>query len=146
MTELVEYIGRKGVGLTYGQVRAANRARCRRWHPGFPSDETWTGADWSNATAGEAGELIEAAAMVAMATGKVSNTVKKIRRYETGTNTAVDKSLDQLLADLDAEMADVALYLDLMATKFGRDLPAAIMAKFNAVSERQGFPERLVLS
>lgn len=130
-------------GLTFADLSAANRARCQRWHPGFPDDETWTGADWSNALGGEAGELAEAALVVVAYAGKVQNTVKKIRRYEMGTNTDVDKPLEELLADLDAEMADVGCYLDLLATKYGRDLAGAIVAKFNAVSERQGFPDRL---
>jgi NTP pyrophosphatase (non-canonical NTP hydrolase) len=45
-----------------------------------------------------------------------------------------------MLAD---ELADVFLYLDLLASKCGIDLPAAIVRKFNVVSERQDFPERL---
>lgn len=129
--------------LTFADLRQANLERCGRWHPGFPSDETWTGADWANALGGEAGELAEAALEVVAYAGKVQNTVKKLRRYETGTNTATDKPLDVLLSELDAEMADVACYLDLLATKYGRDLAGAIVAKFNTVSERQGFPERL---
>lgn len=131
------------VGLTFADLAAANRARCQRWHPGYPDDETWSGADWSNALGGEAGELAEAALAIVAYVGKLQNTVKKIRRYETGTNTAPDKPIDQLWDEFDAEMADVACYLDLLATKYGRDLAGAIAAKFNTVSERQGFPERL---
>jgi NTP pyrophosphatase (non-canonical NTP hydrolase) len=41
------------------------------------------------------------------------------------------------------ELADVYTYLDLLATKADIDLPAAIVAKFNKVSRRQGFPDRL---
>lgn len=130
-------------GLTFAELRAANMARCGRWHPGFPADDTWTGADWSNAVGGEAGELAEAALAIVAFAGKVQNTVKKLRRYELSTNTAVDKPVDELWADFDREMADVACYLDLLATKYGRDLEGAIVAKFNAVSERQGFPERI---
>lgn len=137
---------RDQAGLTFAELSRANAERCARWHPGYPDDETWTGADWSNAVGGEAGELAEAALAVVAYAGKVQNTVKKIRRYETGTNTTVDKPLNDLLADLDAEMADVTCYLDLLATKYGRDLAGAIAAKFNAVSERQGFPERLPLA
>jgi hypothetical protein len=37
----------------------------------------------------------------------------------------------------------VFLYLDLLATKAGIDLPEAIVAKFNWTSAAQGFPERL---
>jgi len=41
--------------LTFAEVARVNRLRCERWNPGFP-DDGWTGADWSNALAGEAGE------------------------------------------------------------------------------------------
>lgn len=44
---------------------------------------------------------------------------------------------------LGEELADVFLYLDLLAGYYGVDLPAAIVKKFNKVSEKQGFPERL---
>lgn len=118
--------------LTFDDVRRANWKRCQKWHPGFPNDDSWSGADWSNAMCGEAGEL--------------ANVVKKLRRIETGHDPNPLKPeqdqawLKEALAD---ECADVFLYLDLLAIKYGVDLPAAIIRKFNAVSERQGFPDRL---
>lgn len=129
--------------LTFNDLTRANRARCGRWHPGFPDDETWTLADWSNAIGGEVGELAEALLAVTAAAGKVQNTTKKIRRYETGTNTAIDKPLEQLKAELEDEAADVMCYLDLFCVKANIDLPAAVIRKFNRVSERQDFPDRL---
>lgn len=115
--------------LTFEQVREANASRVRRWHPGFPDDADWTGADWSNAMCGEAGEL--------------ANVVKKLRRYECGLKGALDPTEVDLKAMLAHECADVFLYLDLLAQFYGIDLPAAVVEKFNIVSERQGFPERL---
>lgn len=41
------------------------------------------------------------------------------------------------------EIADVVLYGMLLANRYGIDLPAAIVEKFNIVSARQGFPECL---
>jgi hypothetical protein len=41
------------------------------------------------------------------------------------------------------EAADVAIYLDLFCEAHGIDLGAAIEAKFNEVSRRNGFPEQL---
>lgn len=41
------------------------------------------------------------------------------------------------------ELADVVLYADLLAQKAGIELAGAIRAKFNRVSEAQGFPERI---
>jgi NTP pyrophosphatase (non-canonical NTP hydrolase) len=117
------------VALTFAEVSAINGARCARWHPGFPDDDTWSLADWSNAMCGEAGEA--------------ANVVKKLRRVEDGLIGKLDRPEPELLAALAAELADVFCYLDLLATKAGIDLPAAIVRKFNEVSERQGFPERL---
>jgi NTP pyrophosphatase (non-canonical NTP hydrolase) len=117
------------VSLTFDDVSKANFSRCQRWHPGFPRDDDWTFADWSNAVCGEAGEL--------------ANVVKKVRRYQCGLIGELDPPISELMRMLAAEVADVFLYLDLLAAKAGIDLPAAIRAKFNEVSVRQGFPERL---
>lgn len=115
--------------LTFELIHDTNRARCERWHPGFPDDEVWSVADWSNALAGEVGEL--------------ANVVKKLRRHECGQQGALDPPVDDLRAQAADEAADVFLYLDLLCTRLGLDLPAAIASKFNRVSERQAFPERL---
>ena len=115
--------------LTFDQVTDANRQRAQRWHPGFPDDDSWTLADWSNAMCGEAGEA--------------ANVVKKLRRVEDGLVGRLDAPEMELRVMLGEELADVFLYLDLLATKAGLDLPAAIVRKFNMVSERQDFPERL---
>jgi NTP pyrophosphatase (non-canonical NTP hydrolase) len=116
--------------LTFDQVGAINVERCRRWHRDFPNGEdAWTGADWSNAMMGEAGEA--------------ANVVKKLRRKETGTPGAVDPECDDLVRMLGDELADTFLYLQLLAAFYGVDLPTAIVRKFNAISEREGLPERL---
>lgn len=117
-------------------LRSANQQRCARWHG--PDTEPWTLADWSNAMCGEAGEA--------------ANVVKKLRRIETGTDREIQNfpradggalrraAFVELLAD---ELADVVIYADLVAANAGIDLAEAIIDKFNAVSEREGFPERL---
>ena len=119
----------RGVLLTFDMVSQINRARASRWHPGFPDDDTWSIADWSNAMCGEAGEA--------------ANVVKKIRRHEDNLHGVGDPTEPELRKMLAHELADVFLYLDLVATKAGIDLPAAIVEKFNIVSDRQGFPEKL---
>jgi NTP pyrophosphatase (non-canonical NTP hydrolase) len=128
MGELVSNCGHFR-GLTFDMLTAVNRARATRWHPGFPEDNTWTGGDWSNAMQGEAGEA--------------GNIVKKLRRLECGFTGVLDGSWPELIERLGEELADTMIYLDLVATKYGVDLPVAIVRKFNAVSELQGFPERL---
>lgn len=116
--------------LTFADVSVTNRRRCERWHPGFPHDEKWVISDWSNAVGGEAGEL--------------QNVVKKLRRYETEQPSATDPPVEVLLAKAGEEAADVILYLDLLCTRLGIDLAAAIIAKFDAVSVREGFPDRMI--
>lgn len=117
------------MALTFAEVSSVNRARAARWHPGYPTDDTWTGADWSNAMCGEAGEA--------------ANMVKKLRRIETGHVGSLDAPERVLRLGLADECADVFLYLDLLATKYGIDLAAAIVRKFNLVSVREDYPERL---
>lgn len=117
------------MNLSFARLRLVNESRCKRWHPGFPTDDNWTGADWTNAMAGEAGEAC--------------NVMKKIRRHETGRPGKVDPPSADLVKRLGDELADTIIYADLVAAKYGIDLSAAVIAKFNAVSEREGFPEKL---
>jgi len=115
------------VSQTLSAISATNRDRCVRWHgAGMP----WTASDWSNALAGETGELC--------------NIVKKIRRIETGVLHSYNTpDMVTLIDKLKDEVADVFLYLDLVAYHFGLDLESCIIRKFNMVSEAQNFPERL---
>lgn len=114
-------------GLKFSDLRVVNVSRCVRWHP--PSSTPWNCADWSNALCGEAGEL--------------ANVVKKIRRHDTGAVNEGDPSRDELVGMAAAELADVVIYADLLAHHFGIDLGNAIQLKFNRVSKKYGFPERL---
>ena len=113
--------------LTFDQLRAVNVPRCEKWHP--PESLPWSLADWSNALCGEAGEH--------------ANVIKKIRRQETGAVNKGDPTMEELKAMAMEELADVVIYADLMAKQLGGDLGQAIKAKFNKVSEKYGFPERL---
>jgi NTP pyrophosphatase (non-canonical NTP hydrolase) len=113
--------------LTFAQVHAVNTSRCRRWHE---ESAAWTGADWATALAGECGEAL--------------NIVKKLRRVECGMRPGPnDPPVTELGDMLAAELADVFLYLDLLAWHYGIDLPYAIVSKFNRVSALQDFPEML---
>jgi NTP pyrophosphatase (non-canonical NTP hydrolase) len=76
--------------------------------------------------------------------GETANVVKKIRRVETGIAPGpTDPTLADLHTMLSDELADTFIYMDLLATFYGIDLAAAIVRKFNAVSDRQDFPEKL---
>lgn len=136
--------------LSFVRLRGVNVTRCERWHPA--ESEPWSLADWSNAMGGESGELQEVALAligarlalhVGASTGKAANTVKKIRRQETGAVNAGDPSISKLTDDAAAELADVVIYADLLAKHLGISLAEAVKAKFNKVSEKYGFPERL---
>jgi NTP pyrophosphatase (non-canonical NTP hydrolase) len=109
------------------RLRTVNLDRCARWHG--RGTEPWSGADWANAMQGEAGEA--------------GNVVKKIRRVETRTGPQTDKDLPELRYELANEIADTLIYLDLLAAHYGIDLEPAVTRKFDFVSAREGFPERL---
>lgn len=111
--------------LTFAELSEKSQSRRDRWHT--PDTEPWTGADWSNAMCGEAGEA--------------ANVVKKLRRHETGMPDRIPRS--ELVAMLADELGDVVAYADLLARHYGIDLGEAVADKFNRVSEREGFPERL---
>jgi len=113
--------------LRFGLLREMNFTRRNRWHN--PDTEPWSGADWSNAMCGVAGEA--------------ANVVKKLRRHETKTSPQGDPSERELRLALADELADVVTYCDLLAAFYGIDLGDAVATKFNRVSIRQGFPERL---
>ena len=123
--------------LTFRFFGAQNLARALKWHDGvfYPEDgrpgEGWTGADWSNAMMGEAGEA--------------ANVVKKLRRIETeivGVDVS-DEAREDLVNQLGWELADTIAYVDLLAAYYRIDLARAVRTKFNFVSEREGFEERL---
>lgn len=109
---------------TLDELRGAGNARRARWH--HPETVPWTGADWSNAMCGEAGEA--------------ANIVKKLRRLETGMGKG---DRDTLICELSWELADTIAYADLLAQHYNINLRHAIADKFNIVSEREGFPERM---
>lgn len=115
--------------LTFAEFSRVNKERASTWHPGFPDEDSWSIADWSNAMCGEAGEA--------------ANVVKKLRRIETSVQGAVDPNWDVLIQKLADEIGDVFAYLDLLATKCGIGLVDAAVSKFNRISEREGLPHRL---
>ncbi|HUY08599.1 MAG TPA: hypothetical protein VMW80_04005 [Candidatus Dormibacteraeota bacterium] len=117
------------VGLSFAELRRVNALRVERWRQRSPRTANWSGADWSNAMCGEAGEA--------------ANVVKKLRRYECGVQGTGDLTQSELMRMLGEEVADVAIYLDLLAAYYGISLGQAVTAKFNKVSERERFPERL---
>jgi len=119
--------------LSFAQMRVVNAARSKAWHGRggkVRKQDEWNAADWSNAMCGEAGE--------------VANAVKKLRRLQTRiVSSKGPKTIEEAKAEIAKEMADTVLYLDLLADHLGIDLGAAVIAKFNEISDREGFPHRL---
>lgn len=101
-------------------LREANVKRCEQvFHP----LDSWSAAEWACAMAGEAGEAC--------------NAVKKLRRFDDGTNTAKDpKTKAECISAIACELADTIIYVDLLAARLGIDLGEAIREKFNLVSDR----------
>ena len=113
--------------LTFDDFRVANVARCIKWHPGGLN--SWSPSDWLTAVTGELGEL--------------ASLLKMRNRERDGLPGNKFSPTDRQVAD---ELADVLTYLDLLAATLGIDLGQAAAQKFNEVSERVGFPDRIKLT
>jgi NTP pyrophosphatase (non-canonical NTP hydrolase) len=112
--------------LSFSDLRSANAERVTHFKDarGRISHENvndWSPADWLMAVTGELGEL--------------ANLLKKVHRGDFE-----QEDVQQEIAD---ELADVAIYLDLLALRLGVRLDKAIVRKFNVVSERVDSPVRL---
>jgi NTP pyrophosphatase (non-canonical NTP hydrolase) len=106
--------------LTFAAFREQNDARNMAWNKGAGTPPLFAAVE----LAGEVGEAM--------------NVVKKLAREQlgwTGSRATVD--------DLRDELADVVICADLLAIRYGIDLGAAVVAKFNKTSEQRGFPHRL---
>lgn len=96
--------------LTFDELRKANVERCETSFKHSIND--WSFTDWATATAGELGELC--------------NLIKKIRRGQEINHK-----------DVADEIADTAIYLDLLAAAMGVNLGESVRDKFNEVSEKK---------
>lgn len=114
----------KPKALTFDAFRAANVARCVKWHP--HGINSWSASDWLTAVTGELGELAS---------------LLKMRNRERDKLPGNKFSpTDKQIAD---EIADVLTYLDLLAASLGVNLGMAAAQKFNEVSDRVGFADRI---
>lgn len=111
-------------GLTFDAFRSANVTRCLKWHPA--GIESWSASDWVTAIVGELGEA--------------ASFIKMRNRERDSLPGNKFSPTDKQIAD---ELADVVTYVDLLAAMLGIDLGRAIVEKFNEVSERVGFPDRI---
>lgn len=72
--------------------------------------------------------------------GEAANVIKKLNRVRDGMpgNRETPQQLWSMLAD---ELADIAIYLDLLAQACGLDLETLREAKFAATSRKIGYIE-----
>lgn len=116
------------MSLLFAELRSANEERCKHFRNrkgeichGEQGVDDWSPNDWMTAIAGEVGEL--------------AGVLKKVRRG--------DIDWDEALLKASHEMADVVIYLDLLASRLNIDLGQAVRRKFNLKSEEVGSPVRL---
>lgn len=118
--------------LTFERFSVVNLQRAHRWHRG--GLKAWPVERWSNAAAGEMGEIC--------------NAVKKLNRLEDAMqqhagDTAVPLTVEQAKVLIGKEIGDTVTYLDLLAQRLGMTLEGCLRHAFNGISEREGFPERV---
>lgn len=113
--------------LSFDQFRKANRERCLKWHP--KGIESWSDSDWITAIVGELGEL--------------AGLIKMRNRERDGLPGNKFSPTDEQIG---SEAADVFTYLDLFCERNGIDLGDMSVKKFNEVSKRVGFPDRIEVS
>jgi NTP pyrophosphatase (non-canonical NTP hydrolase) len=106
---------------THTTLREANIAREKLWeNPAKPMSLSYLG----NACAGEMGEAC--------------NVIKKLDREVLGMAGSRDT-----VEHLGEELADVLIYIDIIALRTGIDLEAAVARKFNKTSDQVGFDVKI---
>jgi NTP pyrophosphatase (non-canonical NTP hydrolase) len=106
--------------VSIGRLQAAHVERQKEWCPDQQPDLSFRG----NEMAGE--------------TGEACNIIKKLERERQGWRGSRSS-----LAELADELADVVHTAVLCAITAGVDLAPAVVAKFNATSEKNGLASRL---
>lgn len=118
--------------MLFAHFIAVDLSRANRWH--HAGIEEWTVSDWAVAIAGECGEMC--------------NAIKKLNRVRTGAANRNDG--DRSITDFETakkkiaqELADIIIYIPMLAKLLDINLEQAIIDTFNAKSEEYNFPERL---
>lgn len=110
--------------LNFGALREANINRCIGF---FHPVNDWSPTDWATAMAGECGEAC--------------NDIKKLRRMAPDPENIPKEYSVEYLMRVDkamAELADLVVYADLVATRFSRNLGEEVRKKFNKKSKQVG--------
>ena len=110
--------------MTYEEFTVENLKRCEAFTGFNHKIDSWSESDWMTATMGELGEL--------------ANIVKKLNRFRDGIPGNTETKA-QLLADAEYELADVFIYLDLLARRLKMDMMAVVTRKFARTSAKIGY-------
>jgi NTP pyrophosphatase (non-canonical NTP hydrolase) len=103
------------------KLRVANNTRQVQWEN---AQDKLSLSYLGNAIAGEVGEAC--------------NVIKKLEREQLGL-----RGSRASVADLADELADVIIYIDILASRCNIDLDEAIKSKFNKTSEKYGLGTRI---
>lgn len=113
-------------GLSFQGLRDANVKRISRFNNAQgerahskPDGSDWSPAQWLQALVGEVGEY--------------ANLRKKFERGDMPENL--------FLKEAKKEIADIQIYLDLLAYRLNIDLSEAVTLKFNETSDKVGCPD-----
>lgn len=109
--------------MTFDGFSMVNRMRCESPEGFNHALGSWSLSDWMTATVGELGEA--------------ANIAKKLNRVRDGIPGNKETEAE-LRAALREEIADVFIYLDLLAQSQGFSLAAAVREKFNKTSKKIG--------
>lgn len=104
----------QNLSLRFSQLKNASYRRAIEAFGHAEGLADWSPAEWTNALAGEVGELC--------------NLTKKLGRGDANIK----------MEDIGKEIADVVIYADLIATRMGFKLEDLVRQKFNEVSDRRG--------
>lgn len=110
--------------LTFSTFSQANRKRCEAPNGFNHKLSDWSRSDWLTAAMGELGEA--------------ANVAKKLNRFRDGIRGNKEQE-EELRNKFRREIADVFVYLDLIAQAEGFQLVDAICEVFNAKSEEIGY-------
>jgi len=105
-----------------------NRRRCEAKGGFNHALSSWSLSDWITATCGELGEA--------------ANIAKKLNRVRDGI-PGNSETAGELKGALAEEIADVFIYLDLMAQSQGFNLEDIVVLKFQKTSEKIGYDDKL---
>lgn len=117
--------------LTFKDFAIINRRRCEARNGFNHQLSDWSLSDWFTATLGELGEA--------------ANIGKKLNRVRDGI-PGNKETPEELRAALQDEVADVFIYLDLLAQSQGFSLEDAVRAKFKKTSEKIGYDDPISLA